>query len=154
MCNTKKTRSAKYRTPYLYNTFVFCRFSFFNNIRDNRPFCRRRWWFPVNCVRTISQSKGQNIKVLYKSASQSPWMQNIYMTEQFLSAFFFFFQWRRHDGFQLKQKAMGHSEATSGALWAATVPEAEPKTVFIPNGAASHRKEKSKNKKYAAINKT
>lgn len=89
MCNTKKTRSAKYRTPYLYNTFVFCRFSFFNNIRDNRPFCRRRWWFPVNCVRTISQSKGQNIKVLYKSASQSPWMQNIYMTEQFLSAFFF-----------------------------------------------------------------
>lgn len=33
----------------------------FNNIRDNRPFCCRRWWFPVNCVRTILN---QNVKTL------------------------------------------------------------------------------------------
>lgn len=31
-----------------------------------------------------SQSKCQNIKVSYKSASQVQWMQNIYMTEWFL----------------------------------------------------------------------
>lgn len=57
-----------------------------------------------------SQSKCQNIKVLYKSASQVQWMQNIYMTEWFLS-----FVWC-HSGFQLEQRAMGHCKATRGVL--------------------------------------
>lgn len=57
----KKTRSAKYRTLYLYNTFFF-----FNNIRDNRPFCCRRWWFPGNCVRTILNQKVKTLKFYTK----------------------------------------------------------------------------------------
>lgn len=39
---------------------------FFNNIRDNRPFCRRRWWFPVNCVRTILNQKVKTLKFYTK----------------------------------------------------------------------------------------
>lgn len=93
---------------------------FFNNIRDNRPFCCRRWWFPVNCVRTILNQKVKTLKFYTKvhlrvNECKTFTGQNRF---QFL-VFSFFFQWCRHNGFQLEQKAMGHSEATrGGVLWA------------------------------------
>lgn len=39
---------------------------FFNNISDYRPFCCRRWWFPVNCVRTILNQKVKTLKIYTK----------------------------------------------------------------------------------------
>lgn len=39
---------------------------FFNNISDYRPFCCRRWCFPVNCVRTILNQKVKTLKIYTK----------------------------------------------------------------------------------------
>lgn len=60
----------------------------------------------------ISKSKCQNIKVLYKSASQVPWMQNIYMAEWFLSLVWC------HSCFQLVQRGMEHCKNNKRSTWA------------------------------------
>lgn len=105
MCNTKKTRSAKYRTPYLYNTFLIT--------LEKTVLQQQEMVISRKLCTNNSQSKCQNIKVSYKSASQVQWMQNIYITECFKV---FRMVPQCHSGFQLEQGAMRYCKGTRRAL--------------------------------------
>lgn len=160
-CATQKRRGLPNTELHICTIHFF----FFYNIRDNRPFCCRRWWFPVNCVRTILNQKVKTLKFYTKvhlrvnECKTFTWQNGF----QFLVFSFFFPMmppqrlpaWAESNGTQRsnKRSTLGTRQEGRGPTLVATVPETDLKTVFSPNGTDSHREKVKTKIKYAEITK-